>query len=188
MDWSEKLIGKNLNRQICFLSSFAMLLVVIGHSDITDDFKELFIYKWVYGFHMPLFFFVSGFLFAYTTPKEKLGSLNLGTFFKKKLKRLLVPYLFFNTLYFLIKATLISPDQMQHPVELTFDSFLYYTFVNPIGYLWFLPSLIVIFLIAVPAFKMFAASNHERPLLVMLGVWGGVFYPIMPDLFEFKRP
>ena len=117
MTLKEKLLGKELNRQICFLTSFAMILVVIGHSDITDDYKQLFIYKWVYGFHMPLFFFVSGFLFAFTTPNEKLESLDLGCFFLKKTKRLLIPFLIFNTLFFIVKATIISPEQMQHPVE-----------------------------------------------------------------------
>lgn len=43
MSWKEKLLGRDLNRQICFLTSFAMILVVIGHSDITDDYKQLFI-------------------------------------------------------------------------------------------------------------------------------------------------
>lgn len=68
-------MNKKLN-QISFLSVFAMILVVIGHSHITLEFRELWIFKWVYTFHMPLFFLISGFLYAYTNPKGKLEKIN----------------------------------------------------------------------------------------------------------------
>ena len=34
--------------QVSFLFVFATLLVVIGHADITLDYKDLWIHKWVY--------------------------------------------------------------------------------------------------------------------------------------------
>lgn len=72
-------------KQISFLSFFATVLVVIGHSDITLDYKDLWLYKWVYSFHMPLFFFISGFLFAYTNPESKIGgALKYQLFYIKK--------------------------------------------------------------------------------------------------------
>lgn len=98
---------KNKNRQIAILTVFAMLLVVIGHSDITVDYKNIWIYKWAYSFHMPLFFFISGFLFALTVPNVKLKNLSYGTFLKKKAIRLLIPFLFINTIIFIIKASLL---------------------------------------------------------------------------------
>lgn len=63
---------KGRNKEIALLTLFAMTLVVAGHSDITSDYKELWIYKWVYSFHMPLFFFISGFLFCLTNPITRL--------------------------------------------------------------------------------------------------------------------
>ena len=63
------------NKEIALLTLFAMTLVVAGHSDITLDYKKLWIYKWVYSFHMPLFFFISGFLFCLTNP-IKVSSIN----------------------------------------------------------------------------------------------------------------
>lgn len=57
---------KGRNKEIALLTLFAMTLVVAGHSDITSDYKELWIYKWVYSFHMPffvLFYFRFSFLF-----------------------------------------------------------------------------------------------------------------------------
>ena len=189
MGWREKLLGKNLNRQVCFLTSFAMILVVIGHSDITDDYKQLFIYKWVYGFHMPLFFFVSGFLFSYTTPKEKLERLDLWHFYNKKIRRLLIPFFIFNTLFFFVKATLISPEQMQHPVELTCYSFVHYTFFSPIGYLWFLPTLFVLFVVFVPLIKLFTKIDAYgfQIALLCIGIGGGILSILLPSIFEINK-
>lgn len=107
---------KKENRQIVLLTLFAMTLVVAGHSDITTDYKELWIYKWAYSFHMPLFFFISGFLFCLTNPVEKLHRTTLTAFMKKKTVRLLVPFLFINTVIFIVKATIIKDtSMMQHP-------------------------------------------------------------------------
>ena len=94
--------------QVSFLFVFATLLVVIGHADITLDYKDLWIHKWVYSFHMPLFFLVSGFLFAYTHPENKMKGMRFFPFIWKKVKRLLLLF-------------------------------------HPIGFMWFLPALFMIF-------------------------------------------
>lgn len=155
------MIAKEKNRQIVLLTFFAMTLVVAGHSDITSDFKDLWIYKWAYSFHMPLFFFISGFLFAL---KYQLKSISFGAFVKKKAIRLLVPFLFINTVIFIIKANFIKDvSLMQHPVEFTMASFLDSTFFNPMGFMWFLPALFVVFIIAV-LFRM---------VLIISGINGG---------------
>lgn len=139
---------KEKNRQIVLLTLFAMTLVVAGHSDITPDFKNIWIYKWAYSFHMPLFFFISGFLFALTIPNIKLKTLSFSSFIKKKALRLLIPFLFINTIIFIIKASLIKDSSiMQHPVEMTWKSFFESTFSNPMGFMWFLPALFTIFVI-----------------------------------------
>jgi len=61
-----------------------ILLVVYGHCQPPES-----INKFVYAFHMPLFFFISGFLFK----KDKTG---FGNFIIKKAKRLLLPYFVFS--------------------------------------------------------------------------------------------
>lgn len=59
-----------------------IFLVVLGH---LTTFKSP-LYVGIYHFHMPLFFFISGMFFKYTTLKECIV---------KKGKRLLLPYLFY---------------------------------------------------------------------------------------------
>lgn len=148
------------NRQIVILTIFATVLVVIGHSDITDDFKQLWIYKWVYSFHMPLFFFISGFLFCLTLPVEKLRGTTFLSFVKKKSVRLLIPFIFINTIIFIIKSKFIGDQSMlQHPVAMNLESFLNSTFLTPMGFMWFLPALFTIFITIFYGFKILKTKN-----------------------------
>lgn len=157
------MVQKEKNRQIVLLTLFAMTLVVVGHSDITSDFKNLWIYKWVYSFHMPLFFSISGFLFALTMPNAKLSTMTFGSFVKKKAIRLLIPFLFINTVIFIIKANVIKDhSMMQNPVTLSGVSFLDSTLFNPMGFMWFLPALFVIFIIVFLLRKILIYDNINK--------------------------
>ena len=57
---------------VSILQGWSMLLVVIGHIMLTNIFQNeatpvtAFIEKNIYSFHMPLFMFISGFLFYHT--------------------------------------------------------------------------------------------------------------------------
>ena len=97
---------------------------------------------------MPLFFFISGFLFALTVPNTKISSLSFGAFVKKKSIRLLIPFLFINTVIYIIKAGFIKDSSlMQNPIDLTYYSFIKSTLFTPLGFMWFLPTLFVIFMV-----------------------------------------
>lgn len=58
---------------------YGILLVIIGHLAYETQFA-----RWIYSFHMPLFFFLSGFVFV--------AKGNFIEFLKKKSKAILVPY------------------------------------------------------------------------------------------------
>ncbi len=68
--------------EIDVLKGFLIIAVVIGHFSFSFS-------RFVYWFHMPAFFMVSGFLF--TTPDKE----NFGLFIKNKIIGYLVPYFFF---------------------------------------------------------------------------------------------
>ena len=59
---------------------YGIILMLIGHLHV----NELMV--WIYSFHMPLFFFVSGYLFNIKS--------NFLEFSAGKVKRMLIPYLF----------------------------------------------------------------------------------------------
>lgn len=74
-----KLITITQNREIWIdvLKGVGILLVLLGHCNTPFD-------KYIYGFHMPLFFLISGYLFKSKKP--------IIPYFRKLLKRYIVPY------------------------------------------------------------------------------------------------
>lgn len=94
--------------ELDIMKFWGILLVVLGHvcnmylpnglihpavpSDLIG-----YVSLYIYSFHMPLFVFVSGSVYAYQT--EVLGrSTGFSAFIKKKAKRLLIPYVVFGLL------------------------------------------------------------------------------------------
>lgn len=70
---------------------FAILLVMMGHSDPPEV-----VMTWLYTFHVPLFFFLSGYVF-----KIKNGE-NFLSFVRRKIFTLVVPMILFSIVSILI--------------------------------------------------------------------------------------
>ena len=150
----------------------AILLVILGHMPInkwTHDF--------IYSFHMPLFFIISGFFIAGET------ALAVSEYIKKKYTRLIIPYLFFGILIMIpfsivfeayrtgdasigTMSNLFSRHLVGHLIGLRND----WPYV---GLFWFLPclfcSLILIFLISK------YCGKYVLPVVVILSA-GGFLY------------
>ena len=73
-----------------------IILVVLGHT-LVPQVRETgfagFLWIFIYNFHMPLFFFLSGYLFE----KGLSHYTNKGKFILGKLQYLMLPYLIFST-------------------------------------------------------------------------------------------
>lgn len=165
-------LKKERNVQMTVLTIFATVLVVAGHCDITPDYKNLWIFKWVYSFHMPLFFFISGYLFCLTNPEKRLNSTTWKDFLRKKFLRLLIPFFVISSIIFIIKASLFSDGTLvQHPVELSFDSYINSLFLEPLGFLWFLPALFMSFVMVFPIWKLLIGKSKNILLIVTLIVY-----------------
>lgn len=114
-----------------------ILLVVMGHC-IPDasTFQTIsnqgfaFFHKIIYSFHMPLFFFISGFLAK--TVADSSQKINL---LRKKFSRLLVPYFFVGICYLPLKVIFAQFANKSYD----FGEFWKILIgVNPDGELWFL--------------------------------------------------
>jgi len=137
--------------EITYLFSFAIFLVVFGHSRISgDDALNPSFYMWIrdviYSFHMHLFMFISGFLFIHTNiAKQRVGWFPL---MKKKLKRLMIPYFSIMAAIFLPRLMISQINALQAAKSLRQYNFLK-MLVHPdyilIDYYWFLFTLFVIF-------------------------------------------
>jgi|GEM_PF-4684223 len=125
MSNSESLVQKpSLTRYdfIDILKAFAIILVVLGHSILSDD-----LYNWIYSFHMPLFFMISGFLIS-----QRHLEMKNSDFAKDILYKYFYPYL-------ILYGVLIVHYFLNG--KLDFKA-LFFNFIFGTGFLsWFLASL-----------------------------------------------
>lgn len=136
------------------MKGIGIILVLMGHIQ-----RIAGLGNWIYSFHMPLFFFVSGMFFH-----------DNGLFFKKKVKSLLVPYLSFALILFLywwlLEVRFRPPKEgidaltqfgnIFFPMNVSSQEPYYFDVV-----LWFLPCLFMVELI-------FWCINHflkRKPIL-----------------------
>lgn len=99
-----------MNNRLVFLDEvkgLAILLVVMGHvlawngmgttADLSINEYGNLMFQFIYGFHMPLFFCVSGFLFKSNNNLGDLSQSLIG-----KVKRLLIPFMATGTLVYIV--------------------------------------------------------------------------------------
>ena len=167
--------------EISFLHVFAILLVVIGHSFFQT---ESLIVDWIYQFHVPLFFFVSGYLFNVSVQGRKLQPY---VFLRRKAVRLLLPYFTLSTLLFVPKVLL--SQFMVRPIQANWSEYvlmLIYPYRNVNGSYWFLPTLFLLFVFAVIAFSLSQRLQHRAPhtvacLLLFLLALANIVFPFSHD-------
>lgn len=125
---------------------FVIILVVIGHSSI-----PISLTKWIWSFHMPFFFFISGYLFnisKYTT---------FSSFFKKRLQTLIKPYVIFSIIVF-CWSKLINYELLNLRI-----SELYLGWVSLA--LWFIP---VLFFTEICFYVLKQNINKDHIIIVLL--------------------
>lgn len=132
---------------ISYLYGFGALFVVLGHSTPTSysDAPEIIntFRDFIYMFHMPLFFFIAGFLFKYSSD---LNCKKYSTFIKDKCIRFLTPYVVLS-LVGIIPKLLIS-GFVNDNVEFSFIYIVRTLFCprdSVWGHFWFLPTILIIY-------------------------------------------
>lgn len=88
---------QNRNKRIDILKGIAIVLVVMGHSGISCA-------RFIYLFHMALFFIVSGQLYKFS---HEEGITGIKDFVVRKIKRLWVPYFIFTVIFTLLNNTFL---------------------------------------------------------------------------------
>ena len=159
------------NRQVYieYLQAFAIISVFLGHAlriyysggwyfhradvNIVCDILD----KIIYSFHMPLFVFLSGYLFFIN--KEKVSS--AFDYIKKRTKRLLLPFFVAGFLYVLPMICIINPLEKSY-------LFYYQQFLNlkSCWHLWFLPMLYIVTVIF--TLIIFKFKNYSKKWLLLI--------------------
>ena len=157
-----------------------ILLVVMAHNDLS--LVSPYLHRFIYAFHMPLFFFLSGYFFNSEVPFVK--------FFSKRFNSILKPYFF---TIFLIYATSLSFTNMSFKTALgriiksMYATALYIDWVQ----LWFLPSLFITSLFAYGLYRFVLARIKQRAIrwlllltILVVGMqFSDIFFPFSITLF-----
>ena len=124
-------------KELDLIKGIGIILVYLGHSfnlkELDWSIIYIYLYRTVYSFHMPLFFFISGLL------SNTNKNINLEKFYKGKIKRLLVPYLFINLIDFIPRT--LFPQLVNSKFGGIKEVVLYGTKIS-----WFVYTLFIIFM------------------------------------------
>jgi len=140
---------------IDLIKGFGIFLVILGHAMIPRS-------PWIYSFHVPLFFFISGFMY-----KDRPFKANLAS----KLKKMYFPFVTFNvvTWLFFYLIAVLNHDTVAHSTYLN----LYRTIIGfdisvpQNGPLWFL---LCLFTVSVIYIFISLLKNEYLKLAAVLAV------------------
>lgn len=148
---------------IDIIKGVTIYFMVLGHS--YSEGNGEYIMRWIYSFHMPLFFITTGVLYGMRNKTSMTFDL------KKKVRTLLFPYLFWGTIYQIFLASLKIMGGA--PIKET----LYQNLVNVItitgSSMWFLPTMFGAFLVFF-LLRCFIINNKVlitgSTLIMLLGI------------------
>ncbi len=168
-------MAKERNTSIDIAKGIGILLVVFGHamSPIMNGHIIIeWLYSFIYTFHMPLFFFISGFV------ATKLVTKPISRFelFKNRVIRLMIPYCIWAIIYLPMK--IIMSEHVRFNVEYKWYSFFLGN--NPDGQLWFL---YVLFIISV--FVILFATQKNITVLTIVFMLFSIIAPLIPSNIGF---
>lgn len=190
----------NMDIRIVNLRSIAILLVVLGHSiilydpswglyhsDVAMPLFESIKQHLINPIQMPIFFFISGFLFYHSISSKK--ELSFGKFFRSKFFRLIIPYFCIAFLWMDPIKWIVHAPGYEHISD--FKSVILYQalFSGHLGHLWYLPTLFGVFAIAFLCelfLKYFIRTScHVNFHLILLGIFFLLHYisPYLPSWF-----
>ena len=149
------MIMKNFNREFNLLKAIGIITMVAGHTKY-DVFGKFFA---SYSFHMPLFLFVAGYFFK--EPEIK----SFVRFITKKIKTLLLPFIFYNIFYSLLAFFIFKKKKKLYGHPFNFYNYVIEPFItNSTQFttaLWFVPQLFFSFII----FKFLIISKSTSVLI-----------------------
>jgi len=172
------LLGGETSKRLTYIDiakGIGIVLVVLGHC-IPDATSPTGIsvpaYRWlhdmIYSFHMPLFFFLAGFMVSRQKMLARAQKpLDLVC---KRISRLLVPYIFVGLCYAPFKMLLSRFANKPYDISTLWQMVIG---VNPDGELWFLYALFVITVIAALfAFRISLLGLVAAAALLIWNPWG----------------
>lgn len=148
------------------LKFIGILLVIIGHNDTR-------LTTYIYSFHMPLFFLMSGIVFN----KEKWGAGTFKDFIKNRANSLLLPYFVLAMILYIIWIPMAVLQEMPLTKEVLIKNFIGIFYVNGAHEfmtwgvpMWFLPCLFLVNIIFYVIYNKF--KSYTPLVLIIMSVVG----------------
>lgn len=157
------------------------IFVILGHSlngIDADGPWYIFSKEWIYIFHMPFFFVISGFLLA---KNGWLKGETYGKFVLKKCAKLIIPYAVWNIVFLVPKYMVQSliTDEVTMEISSILRMFLYPR-QNIWGHTWFLVGLFILYCFT-PLWKFFV----ENKFFLFVSITAGILLYMAPLGSEF---
>ena len=136
-------MNSDKNKRITYFDiakGIGILLVLIGHlqNDIIFSYSPyiLSLCSWIFSFHMPLFFIISGMLICCRKEEEK----DLKEIVRKRFRSIMIPYFWFSLIYiFIVLYSLLISKVV--PLKTLFIQLWYVLGMYGMNVLWFLPAI-----------------------------------------------
>lgn len=132
---SRKGTGMKRNAYADYLKGIGIVLVVMGHCWIIPS----DLYKYIYSFHMPLFFMITGY-FSTSVNKQTFARYSV-----QKIKSIYLPYIFYYLLSLVLTIFIFKPEVSGAFFEQTVKGIIFsHTYANVNNFaLWYLPLLLL---------------------------------------------
>ncbi len=146
-----------------------MLMVLVGHLQGDQIFAFspyiLPMCQWIFSFHMPFFFIVSGILLGKSYHKER----TLSEEWKKLFRSVFLPYIWFSVIYLLgiMISMIISGTLAVMEGNLLLVNIWYFISGYGINVLWFLPALFLGEMLFLLLYKKLSGRNATIVIIVM---------------------
>ena len=161
--------GKQRDEYLDFVKGIAVFLVVYGHCiqyfSICGDFFENIIFKYIYSFHMPLFMFISGYLFFRTVSRHTLRDTLM-----RKWRGILVPAIVWGGLYYIVEIAIKYIQGERTEVNIS-------GLLHSVSGYWFIWS--VFSCVIVMAVVYYVVPKRMMWLGVIVGLAGIICFPNM---------
>ena len=200
---------KTRNNEINILRGIAFCLVLLGHSFPDSAYGYINMYtkfgrEYIYSFHMPLFFIISGFCM---TPLLLQKEVNIKSEIVKRSKRLLIPYLFYSYIAIIPKLIFSSYMYIKFEPRIIWETLLGNSTSGTLWYLWNL-FVINIFFLLISRFScnrkiwlgisLILYGLHllfpgfyfnkllEYPIYYVIGIFVSVYFPMIRNWLSNK--
>lgn len=157
---------------IDIFKGFGIILMIMGHI----GFGSLFAF-FIHAFHMPIFFFISGFLFRCGSEKTR-KEIETPEYIKRKCRTLLIPYCFFGVFHYVF---LTCWEGFHVDFRILTHLFFINTSGMPIaGALWFLTALFFTSVIYFCLDRYIENYMLRTVIIIMLALMGNYAVRILP--------